>query len=96
MRRTKTMLIGDILKDFFSQPHIAAKVAEGRLPDTWREVVGERVAALTTQLKLERGCLYVHVTSSVVRAELNMRRGALVGEINRISGVNLVRNIMIK
>ena len=96
MRRTKTLLIGDILNDFFSQPHIAAKVAEGRLPDTWSEVVGERVAALTTQLKLERGCLYVHVTSSVVRSELNMRRQSLIGEINRISGVNLVRNIMIK
>ena len=90
------MVIGDILKDFFSQPYIAAKVAEGKLPETWQQVVGERVASLTTQLKLERGVLYVHVTSSVVRAELNMRRGALVGEINRMSGVNLVRNIMIK
>ena len=42
MRRTKTMLLGDVLDDFFSQPYVAAKVAEGKLPETWREVVGDR------------------------------------------------------
>ena len=40
MRRTKAMLMGDLLEEFFSRPYVAAKVAEGRLPDTWREVVG--------------------------------------------------------
>ena len=50
MRRTKTMLMGDLLDEFFSRPYVAARVAEGRLPDTWREIVGERAAAETTQL----------------------------------------------
>ena len=31
MRRTKTMLIGQVLENFFSQPYIAAKIAEGRV-----------------------------------------------------------------
>ena len=39
MRRTKAMLMGDLLEEFFARPYVAAKVAEGRLPDTWREVV---------------------------------------------------------
>ena len=38
MRRTKTMLMGDLLDEFFSRPYVAARVAEGRLPDTWREI----------------------------------------------------------
>ena len=40
MRRTKTMLMGDLLEEFFKRPYVAAKVAEGKLPDTWREIVG--------------------------------------------------------
>ena len=36
MRRTKTMLMGDLLEEFFKRPYVAAKVAEGKLPDTWR------------------------------------------------------------
>lgn len=42
MRRTKTMMMGELLDEFFKRPYVAAKVAEGRLPDTWREIVGER------------------------------------------------------
>ncbi|MBQ2034149.1 MAG: DUF721 domain-containing protein [Alistipes sp.] len=90
------MHIGDVLNEFFSRPYVAAKVAEGRLPDTWREVVGERVASLTSSLRLENHVLYAHITSSVVRAELFNRREALAAEINRISGVRLVNVVIIK
>ena len=34
------MLMGDLLEEFFKRPYVAAKVAEGKLPDTWREIVG--------------------------------------------------------
>ncbi|MBR5483848.1 MAG: DUF721 domain-containing protein [Alistipes sp.] len=90
------MHIGDVLNEFFSRPYVAAKVAEGRLPDTWREVVGERVASLTSSLRLENHVLYAHITSSVVRAELFNRREALAAEINRVSGVRLVNVVIIK
>ena len=96
MRRTETLHIGDVLNEFFSRPYVAAKVAEGRLPDTWREVVGERVASLTSSLRLENHVLYAHLTSSVVRAELFNRREALAAEINRISGIRLVNAVIIK
>lgn len=96
MRRTKTMLVGDVLKEFFAQPHIAAKVAEGRLPDTWREVVGDRAADVTMQLRLENRVLYAHISSSVIRSELFMRRITLVEEINRVAGVRLVNVVIIK
>lgn len=96
MRRTEALHIGDVLNEFFSRPYVAAKVAEGRLPDTWREVVGERVASLTSSLRLENHVLYAHITSSVVRAELFNRREALAAEINRVSGVRLVNVVIIK
>ena len=96
MRRTRTMLIGDVLEEFFSRPYVAAKVAEGKLPDTWREVVGERAADLTSDLRLENHVLYAHITSSVIRHELFMRRDAIAAEINRISGVRLVNVLIIK
>ena len=96
MRRTKTMLVGDVLKEFFSRPYVAAKVAEGRLPDTWREIVGDRVADLSTSLKLENHVLTAHISSSVVRSELFYRRESLMQEINRISGVRLVNVVIIR
>ena len=86
MRRTKTMLMGDLLDEFFSRPYVAARVAEGRLPDTWREIVGERAAAETTQLRLENRILHVRIRSSE----------ALAAEINRRSKVRLVASVIIR
>lgn len=96
MRRTKTMLLGDVLQEFFSRPYVAAKVAEGKLPDTWREVVGEQAARQTVELRLENHILYAHISSSILRSELFYRREAIAAEINRISGVRLVNAVIIK
>lgn len=96
MRRTKTLLMGDLLKEFFSRPYVAAKVAEGKLPDTWREIVGEWAAAETVELKLENRVLYVRIRSSILRSELFYQRDSLRREINERSGVQLVNVVIIR
>jgi predicted nucleic acid-binding Zn ribbon protein len=90
------MLFGDLLKEFFSRPYIAAKVAEGRLPETWREVVGEPIAQQTRELKLENHILYVRLQSSVIRQELFFQREALRERINEVSGVRLVKAVILR
>lgn len=96
MRRTKTMLMGELLDEFFKRPYVAAKVAEGRLPETWRAVVGDRAADETTELRLERHILQVRIRSSVLRSELFYRRDALCEELNRRSGIRLVHAVIIR
>lgn len=96
MRRTKTMLMGDLLEEFFKRPYVAAKVAEGKLPDTWRDIVGEEAARQTVELRLENRVLYVRLRSSVLRSELLYQREALRDEINRRSGVRLVSSVMVR
>lgn len=96
MRRTKTMLMGELLDEFFKRPYVAAKVAEGKLPETWRAIVGDRAADETTELRLERHILQVRIRSSVLRSELFYQRDALCGEINRRLGVQLVHAVIIR
>lgn len=96
MRRTKTLLLGDLLEEFFKRPYIAAKVAEGKLPETWRIVVGDRAADLTTELRLERNILHVRIQSSVLRSELFCQRDALRDALNRQVGLRLVNAVIIR
>lgn len=96
MRRTKTMLMGDLLEEFFRRPYVAAKVAEGKLPDTWRAVVGDRAADVTTEIRLENHILHVRIQSSVLRSELFYQRDALRDEINRRSGLRLVNAVIVR
>ncbi|MEG1622740.1 MAG: DUF721 domain-containing protein [Alistipes sp.] len=90
------MLLGDLLDEFFKRPHIAAKVAEGCLPDTWRAIVGDVMADRTTELRLENNILYVRMQSSVLRSELFYQRDALMREINERSGIRLVNAVIIR
>lgn len=96
MKRSEPQPIGKYLEEIFKSPDIRAKIAEGSLPDTWRQVVGPLVAEQTRQVRLVKGTLYVHVQSSVVRQELMMQREALARAINEKSGVNLVANVMVQ
>ena len=96
MRRTKTTTIGEILQEFFSRPYVAAKVAEGKLPEYWKMAVGEAVARQTTELKLENRVLYVRVVSAVVRQELFYRRDALMSRLNELAGVKLINAVIVR
>lgn len=90
------MLMGELLEEFFRRPYVAAKVAEGKLPDTWRVIVGDRAAEVTTELRLENHILYVRIQSSVLRSELFYQREALRDEINRRSGLRLVNAVIVR
>ena len=96
MKRTQTRLIGDILEEFFKRPYVARKIAEGKLPEFWREIVGEHVANLTNEVRLERGILHVSVSSSVVRNDLFYRRDQLAQLINQRAGIQLVNAVIIR
>ncbi|MBQ0080736.1 MAG: DUF721 domain-containing protein [Alistipes sp.] len=96
MKRRTEQPIGALLETLFRSPNIARKIAEGSLPDTWRSVVGERYASYTRQVRLVRGILYVHISSSVAARELMWQRQALVNSINKQSGFDLVKDVVIQ
>lgn len=84
------------MEQLFKSPNIAAKIAEGSLPDIWRRVVGPVVAEQTRQVRLVRGVLFVHITSAIMRNELMMRRDALVRAINREAGIDIVVQLIVQ
>ena len=96
MKRSKTVRIGEVLEEFFKRPYVARKVAEGKLPEFWREIVGEHVAMLTNEVRLERGILHVSVSSSVVRNDLFYKRDQLMQLINERAGMQLVNAVVIR
>lgn len=96
MKRTEYKPIGALLDEFWSSPDMARKLAEGSLPDVWRKVVGEVVAAQTRQVRFVQGTLYVHVTSSIIRSELMMQRLGLVQMINARLGMELVAQLVVQ
>jgi predicted nucleic acid-binding Zn ribbon protein len=96
MKRTEPVLVGDILRQFFERPFVARKLAEGRLPELWQEVVGSHIASLTHTFELKQGILYVGISSSVARQEIFFRRDELMTLLNQRSGHRIVNAIIVK
>jgi predicted nucleic acid-binding Zn ribbon protein len=97
MRKTIPMRVGDLWAEFVeSNPAARRHLATARIPEVWAQLVGPAVAARTTQLRLERGVLYAHLDSSVVRNEIFMRREELKDAINNALGVRAVNVVIVK
>ena len=98
MRRRDPVRIGDALNDFFSStPVIARKIAEAKIPDLWPVLVGNVIASYTTKIELRTGGrLFVHLSSSVARNKVFMRRSALMDAINEASGIRIVSSVIVK
>lgn len=96
MKRSKTILIGDALKEFFSRPYVAARVAEGDIENIWRSVVGERIADYTTSLRFDNRVLYVTISSSLLRSEVFAQRNAIMNQINAVAKVRIANVLIVK
>lgn len=59
----------------------------------WREVVGEKIAAVTEPEKIVSGVLYVRVRDHVWRNELMMMSGELVERYRSLMGETVVKKI---
>lgn len=90
------MLIGEALDEFFKRPYVAARVAEGRIKDTYRIIVGDEVADQTTEIRLENHILHIKLSSSLLRQELFYQRDGLRDEINRLSKIKIVNAVIVK
>ncbi len=97
MRRSTPIKIGEIWSGFIREnPAIARRLAEARIPEVWRSLVGDGINTLTVSLSVANGILNVTVSSSVARQELFMRRKGLTDAINRELGMHVIRDIVIR
>ncbi|MBR4844104.1 MAG: DUF721 domain-containing protein [Alistipes sp.] len=96
MKRTEPKILGDILREFFERPFVARKLAEGRLPELWADVVGAHIASLTHSFELKNGILHVGISSSVARQEIFFRRDELMTILNERSGHRIINAIIVR
>ena len=93
MFRKREEKIGDILREFIREEGLETPLLQRRLIDSWQTVVGEAIAAYTDNLYIRNQTLFVHVNSSVIRAELSMQRTSLVKKLNETVKSTVITDI---
>lgn len=96
MKRNNTEQIGEVLRKFLRQEGLESPLNEFRLVEAWKDVVGPTIYRYTTNLYIKNQTLFVHLSSSVLRQELQMQREALVKHLNNQVGAQVIVNIIFR
>ena len=97
MKKKNAQRLSEVLSDFLDvNSGLKVKLAEHRAVKAWNELFGEGVLEYTRKVYFRRNVLYVHLSSSVLRAELLMNKQGLIDKINEYAEIPVVRDIVIR
>ena len=94
-RHNEHLKIGDILKEFVETKKLQGGLDKINIRDAWEQLMGNGVNHYTTGVKLERGTLYVQLSSSVLREELSYGKEKIIAMLNEAMGKELIKKLVL-
>ena len=95
MRRNNTRSISEVISEYVEAYKLKGKLSEITLIKSWPEVVGDKIAAKTLDLKIQHRKLFVKIHSSILRQELMMIRTELVKRLNDKAGESVIDEMVL-
>ena len=95
-RKDSPQQLSEALDRFIS----ANKLEKGRdkvnAQKAWENLMGNGVNSYTREVRLERGILYVSLSSAVLREELSHGKSKIVSMLNEALGKDLVQKVVLR
>ncbi|WP_298653087.1 DUF721 domain-containing protein [uncultured Proteiniphilum sp.] len=97
MQKKNAQPLSEAFSDFLNENSaLRVKMAQQRVVRGWNELFGEGISKYTGNIYFNRGTLYVHLTSAVLRAELLMNKEELIKKLNDHAEMTVVQDLMFR
>ena len=96
MRRSKTITLGEAIKDYIREMNLESKLMEINVLSEWEAAVGKAISSRTSKVLIKNQILYVKLNSSVARNELLMLKEALREKLNEQAGKEIIKDIVLR
>ncbi|MCX7986950.1 MAG: DUF721 domain-containing protein [Bacteroidales bacterium] len=96
MRRSNTESLGEVIRRLIRAYGLEEKLNESKIYEVWPYVVGEAIASRTKRLAIVNRVLFVYLNSSIVRAELIRIKDSLPETLNRMAGIDMIDEVVIR
>lgn len=96
MKRSNTQNIREVVDQLLDQLQIKQKMKEVEAIRVWKEMMGKTVARHLGEVTIHRRVMFVRLNSSIVRAELNLMRSAMVKAVNDRVGESVIDDMVIR
>lgn len=94
MKRNNTEKLGDVIMQLLRQEGLETPLNQYRLIYSWKDIVGPVIFKHTTNIYIKNQTLYVQLSSSVIRQELQMGREILIRNLNSHVGAQVITDII--
>ncbi len=97
MKKKDAISLKEAMSNFFEENEsLKVGLAERKVVTAWKELFGEGVAHYTKKIYLRNNTLYIHLSSSVLRAELLMNKQNLIDKLNETAEMDIVKDIVLR
>ncbi len=96
MRKQKIISLGSAIEEWIIERGFKQKLHEAQLINQWSNIVGERMAKNTQNLRIEKGVLHLRLSSGLALQEMYIIRQPLRDKINQLYGYELIKDILIE
>lgn len=95
MFRRHPLEVEALVRQYLRANGLETPLLQRRLIQLWDEVAGPVVAQYTEDKKIRSQTLWVKIQNPAVRADLQMRRTALVVQLNNLVGAQIITDIRV-
>jgi predicted nucleic acid-binding Zn ribbon protein len=86
--------LADVLHDLLRSWGIDNKIREQQTVSGWEQIVGPRIAAHTTALRVEDGKVFIRTQSSSWKTELIFMKKDIIDRLNQAVGKKVITDIV--
>ena len=90
------MNLGDALNEFIKENKLDKGMDKVNAREAWANLMGNGVNNYTTSVELRNDTLFVSLSSSVLREELNLGRSKIITMLNEELGKELVKQLVLR
>lgn len=87
--------LAELIKEFCKTHNRENGFEETKILESWRSVVGDFISNHTLDLRITKNILYVKVDADSLRYELMYSKTILLRNLNKIAGVDILRDIVV-
>lgn len=96
MKKSRTNTLNSAFKLFLKVNGLETKYKEAMLINSWEKAVGGFINKNTKKMFIKNRILFVYISSSVVRNELQMVKTALISKLNQGVGERIIDDIVLR
>lgn len=96
MQHKNAQSIGEAISQFLKENRLDRRFDETTIIQAWTSVLGKSIANYTSSLYIKNRVLYVQLSSSVLRHELQMSREKIKLRLNEFVGKEVITEIIFR